>query len=230
MTKFHLDSGKVVDSSECLRLSEYSSDEDSNQLHDYRSLYIDNLVKETDFYSPNYFDSGDYSGSLANKSNREVFLKEFGHIDGVIKCYGGYGYQGILIRLDVLNSNSELQECVFGLENYPVLDEEHWSELEEEAKQESWEDTRKDFLRSLRRKFNYDFSYLNNDFIDLLFSNLEQATNTYWYFEHCDAYFLIDDMIFKLDREDVLSAFEEVFNDSFDGDVEKIRVNYEKAA
>jgi hypothetical protein len=229
MTKFHLDSGKDVDSFECLRLNEYYAD-DNTRLSSYSSLYNDGSVKETDFYSPNYFDSGDCSGSLANKSNREVFLQEFGHLDGVIECHGAYGHQGILIRLDVLNSNSELQECVFGLENYPVLDEEHWSELEEEAKQESWDYTQKDFLRALNKKFNYDFSHLTNDFIYSLFSNLEQVTNTYWYFEHCDAYFPIDDMMFKLDREDVLSAFEEVFNDSFDGDVEKIRENNEKAA
>ena len=56
-----------------------------------------------------------------------------------------------------------------------------------------------------------------------MFSKLEEVSNTYWYFEHMNAYFPVDDMLSDLSQEDILKYFKEVFQDLFDGNVEKIK-------
>ena len=137
-------------------------------------------------------------------------IKEFGEIDGVKNVHGGYSSSDIYIRLDVLNSNKDIQECLNALSDYPVMDEDHLSEIEEEAKYESWESyTRKDFLRALNKEFNYDLEKLSEEFIDRLFRNLEEHANVYWIFESVDAYFPLDDLLQKLTREEFLDIFKQ---------------------
>ena len=97
------------------------------------------------------------------------------------------------------------------MDDYPVMDEDHLSEVEEEAKEESWNSyTRKDFLRALKKEFNYDFDKLNDAFIYRLFWKLEEYTNTYWIFEYTDAYFPLDKLFEKLTREEFLNVFKDV--------------------
>ena len=221
MSKFQLDSGKEIDSNDCLR---YRNDSDyPESLTNYYYIPSNEQLKEDDWYSPKYFNTGDYNGGISNLVNRQTLLKEYPDTEGIIEVYGSYSHATLLIRLDVLNKNQELQDLIFSLEDYPCLDDELHSELEEEAKQDSWENTRYDFIRELQRKFDYNFESLNNDFIYALFSRLEEVSNTYWYFEHMNAYFPIDDMLSDLTQEDILKYFKEVFQDLFDGDVEKIK-------
>lgn len=204
-----LDSGKRINSSECYRLN--YEDDNQSYLGSYSAISNFEKLEFSDYYCAKHFGYSDYSGSIHNKSNHELFIKEFGDSDGVKNVHGGYGYSDIFIRLDVLNSNEEIQECLNALEDYPVIDESHLSEIEEEAKQESWENyTRKDFLRALKKEFNYDFDKLNDAFIYRLFWKLEEYTNTYWIFEYTDAYFPLDDLFEKLTREEFLNVFKDV--------------------
>ena len=203
------ESGKRIDSCDCFRLNF----EDSNDscLGSYSSISNYEKLEFSDYYCPKYFGYSDYSGSTYSKSNHELFIKDFGDIDGVKNVYGGYGSSDIYIRIDVLNSNKEIQECLNALEDYPVIDEDHLCEVEEEAKSESWNSyTRKDFLRALNKEFSYNLEKLSDDFIDRLFRNLEEHTNVYWIFEYTSAYFPLDEMISKrLTREDFLDVFKQ---------------------
>lgn len=203
-----LDSGKQIDSSDCCRL--YFEDSDDSHMGSYSSISNWEKLEFSDYYRINYLGYSDYSGSTYTKSNHQLFLKEFGEIDGVKKVYGGYGSNDIYIRLDVLNSNKEIQECLNSLDDYPVIDEDHLSEVEEEAKYEAWENyIRKDFLRALSKEFNYNLEKVSNEFIDRLFRNLEEYTNVYWIFEYTDAYFPLDDLLEKLTREEFLRIFKD---------------------
>ncbi len=203
-----LDSGERIDSSDCCRLN-YEDSNDS-YLGSYSAIQSYEKLELSDYYCPKYFGYSDYSGSIYNKSNHQLFIKEFGEIDGVKDVHGGYSSSDIYIRLDVLNSNKDIQECLNALEDYPVMDEDHLSEIEEEAKYESWESyTRKDFLRALNKEFNYDLEKLSEEFIDRLFRNLEEHTNVYWIFESVDAYFPLDDLFQKLTREEFLDIFKQ---------------------
>lgn len=209
MSHLILDSGKRIDSSDCYRLN--YEDSDDSYIGSYSSIVDYQKLEWSDYYCSNHFGYSDYSGSTYNKSNHELFIKEFGDIDGVKDVYGGYSSSDIYIRLDVLNSNKDIQECLNALEDYPVMDEVHLCEVEEEAKQESWERyTRKDFLRALNKEFNYNLEKLSEEFIDRLFRNLEEHTDVYWIFEYTSAYFPLDEMISKrLTREDFLDVFKQ---------------------
>ena len=203
-----LDSGKRIDSSDCCRLN--YEDSDDSYMGSYSSIQNYEKLKFSDYYCPKYFGYSDYSGSTYNKSNHQLFLKEFGEVDGVKNVYGGYSSSDIYIRLDVLNSNQDIQDCLNTLDDYPVMDEEHLSEVEEEAKEEAWNSyTRKDFLRALQKEFNYDLDKVSDAFVHRLFWKLEEHTNTYWIFEYTDAYFPLDDLFEKLTREEFLDIFKE---------------------
>lgn len=209
MSHLILDSGKRIDSVNCCRLEKYE-DVNDEYLGSYSPIENYSKLEFSDYYHPEYLGYSDYSGSTYTKSNHQLFIEQFGEIEGVQNVHGGYGSHDIYIRLDVLNNNEEIQECLNSLDDYPVMDEDHLFEIEEEAKNESWNSyIRKDFLRGLEKEFNYNLEKLSNEFIDRLFWKLEEKTNTYWIFEHTDAYFPLEEMFQKLTREEFLKIFKE---------------------
>ena len=80
--------------------------------------------------------SSDYSGGLPYLSNCEVLLEEYNSPE-CRELIGSYGSKSIAI--DPRYLSEELLESLESLESYPVLDEEHWSELGEKLKGEAFE-------------------------------------------------------------------------------------------
>lgn len=80
--------------------------------------------------------SSDYSGGLPYLSNCEVLLEEYDSPE-CRELIGGHGSRSVAI--DPRYISEELLESLESLENYPVLDEEHWSELSEKLKGEAFE-------------------------------------------------------------------------------------------
>lgn len=220
MSKFQLDSRKEVFSTDCRRLKDGY---DGDSINDYREIKSNEVIKETDFYTSGNFESGEYDGSIASLANCQTILEEYPDVEGITEAYGAYNYKTLLIRLDVLNKNQKLQDLVFSLEDYPCLADELLSELEEEAKEESRDSIIHDFVRQLNDQFNYNFENLSNDFVSTLFYKLERESYTEWHFEHLNAQFSVKNMLSRLDQEDILKAFKEVFREYFNGDVKKIR-------
>lgn len=83
------------------------------------------------------FGSSDYGGDLCYLSNLQALTEEFGDSPAVKELYGSYGSSGL--ALDVRFCSDELLEAVESLENYPLLDEEHLSQLELEKEDEAWQ-------------------------------------------------------------------------------------------
>lgn len=218
MTIFNLKSGKQIDTTRCWRFQNYWENQDDQHLGSYDRIIGE--IKSSDYYEPKYTGYSDYSGAIEYKSNQQILLEKFGDLDGVLNIYGGYDTSLLFIRIDVLDSNEELQKMIFALEDYPILDEFHLSEIEEEAKEEALEHwVLSDFRRKLEKEWNYDFNYLNDDFMACLFSKCEEKTNTYWVFEYTDAYIDIDKML-NISREDFLDIFRLVKED-FTKDIKK---------
>ena len=80
--------------------------------------------------------SSDYSGGLPYLSNCEVLLEEYNSPE-CRELIGGYGSKSVAI--DPRYVSEELLETLESLENYPVIDEGHWSELGEKLKGEAFE-------------------------------------------------------------------------------------------
>jgi hypothetical protein len=80
--------------------------------------------------------SSHYSGGLPYLSNCEVLLEEYSSPE-CREIIGGHGSKSVAI--DPRYVSEELLETLESLENYPVIDEGHWSELGEKLKGEAFE-------------------------------------------------------------------------------------------
>ena len=85
---------------------------------------------------PSYCESGDYGGSVYQLSNAQALLEEFGGSAACREVIGGYGSYGLAI--DPRYVKEELLEALESLESYPLWDEEHCSQLEENLKAEAF--------------------------------------------------------------------------------------------
>jgi hypothetical protein len=102
--------------------------------------------------------SGDYCGAPHTASNARVLLEKFSGPE-LRCCSGDYGAQSVAI--DPRYLSEELLESLQSLENYPVLDEDDWSALELELRNEAWEDwAQRDFTRALEKRLS---SVLDNE-------------------------------------------------------------------
>ena len=101
----------------------------------YRGKVTEALRKSL-FILPNYLSGSDYSGGSVERSNHNAFLEQYKETEGVYDIYGGFGTYGIAIRLDVYEDNPEIKEAIDELDDYPLFDEEAYSELEMEWQQE----------------------------------------------------------------------------------------------
>lgn len=87
-------------------------------------------------FVPSICESGDYGGSTYQLSNAKALLEDFGGSPACRELVGAYGSYGVAI--DPRYVSEEALEALEALESYPVFDEEHLSQLEEELKAETF--------------------------------------------------------------------------------------------
>jgi hypothetical protein len=94
--------------------------------------YYDRIDMETFDYPvliPALLEYSDYCGSHIEKSNHELFLAEFGNNNewvGVI--HGCYGYHAVVLHPNALK-NTEIVETLAALTEYPLIDDQHYSNM-----------------------------------------------------------------------------------------------------
>lgn len=104
-----------------------------------------------------YTGFSDYSGGTVERSNSAVLDEKFEFVSTV---HGGYGSVWTGISEENLNLGSdddweEFTGMVDGLEGYPLIDEEHHSNMEMELQNEAWNDwVRSDLKKEAVRKSN----------------------------------------------------------------------------
>ena len=79
---------------------------------------------------------GDYVGDTVTRSNQEVLLEEYPETFYVVS--GGYSSSTLMLRVDGQRITEELFDRLAGLNNYPLLDEQQHSEVEERLANEMW--------------------------------------------------------------------------------------------
>ena len=111
---------------------------------------------------PDLLKGSDYSGSMIERSNYNVFLEKFSSVDGVISLEGGYRTYAIALTLKALR-NQEIQECLTALRDYPFIDEDNHTEMEWGAYEKQWvEHGATDFRDELNEHLK-----LEDDHVDL---------------------------------------------------------------
>lgn len=153
------------------------------------------------FYVP-YASGSDYSGSLVERSNYNVFTETYGDNEWVFSAYGGFGTYAAVVGLTGLltcdeDTADEVLNVLEGLENYPLINDEVLSNLESEKADEAWESwVAGDFRRALERKFDrVDFEWPSDSDLRTFFEQKAQEANEYWFNEGYGP-----DMYIRLDK------------------------------
>ena len=148
---------------------------------DLKPLHVGIEATDMDFLTPELL-SGYCSSGSVEVSNHRVFLELYGKLPNVYAVYGGYGTFAVAIRLDSITP--EMIEALNSLKDYPVLDEDDYSEVEMEAENDAWESWgRSDFRTELDKRFpdlNEIIFEWGAETIDTLYCKLMERTNTYW--------------------------------------------------
>lgn len=175
-----------------------------------RGLYVPNEDDSEQLYLiPDYLSGGDYGNNGAvGASNYRVFLYEFAGIgysddtvgdmtdcevdpdvylpeDGIIERSYGYGGYAVAIRLDVWLRRKDIRECINGLDNYPLIDDEDSWFVEMEWANENWDSWgQSDFIKEIEDKFG-ECELIDGQEQNLrcYFEELRESVNEYW---ECD--------------------------------------------
>lgn len=153
-----------------------------------------------------YLAYGDYLGGTVERSNVEYFEEEFDELfsAGIFSIRNeGFNSRSVVLWPDVevpedlALSMGEATEAILALEDYPLMSEDHHSELETtletEAMPDILEDLKESILSSIDEVQDGDYYYLieelPDDVWEALYLELMQRTNTYPEFETgCSVY------------------------------------------
>jgi hypothetical protein len=141
----------------------------------YGDLTLDPPTPFTPQYIlPDLLTGSDYSGSAVERSNYQTFLDAFGDLPGVHPVGGDFGSYGVAIHRktyqlarradadglrdshhDTIARLAEMYETLTALEDYPVLDDDAYCELEREWQDEAWDFyARGDYLKALAERIS----------------------------------------------------------------------------
>lgn len=170
-------------------------------------------------YIPPHF-QGDIGGDLVTKSNFEVFQEEFEDSQGDkwVALYGGHGSYGIAIRGDV--DDKEILDVLAALSDYPVLSDEHMSQLEVDASDEAWQNwARSDFTSAIERRawtikgkdveiVDFDEGDMGDDDFREFFETMRERANEYWEPEGDGMSIDIERIVDEMTGKDIEKAIE----------------------
>ena len=177
---------------------------DNMEWEEYPSLWV-----------PQFCAWSDYSGSTMNKANGKTLIDDHG--DLFEEGHGGHGTVWVGIpedkRLAMTDEQWEsIKGIIEGLEDYPVIDDELMSEMEQEGKWEDWQEYGRDGLReALVEKFGavgdvdaqIAVAGRKNEFWDALFRDRDWDEH-YVEEEGSNFYFHAKYAVDRLDREDIV--------------------------
>jgi len=155
-----------------------------------------------------YCSGSDYSGvSLETANFRELMdYREENDSPFIVELSGIYGSFGIGVRLDC--DDPELIRIIAALDDYPIINEERISIVENEAEEEAWENWLcSDFRSAIETTFGVDTDSINNETLQDLYYALGEKTNTYGFCKTGNSWWIdIDRLITGLDSIMLLSV------------------------
>jgi len=153
------------------------------------ALSADNA--EVYFFVPESSGS-DYSGSTVSRSNYLVFTETYGKDnEWVFSAYGGFSTYAAVIGLTGLlgcdeDTFDEVCNVLEGLEDYPLIDEEAYSQLESDLSDSAWESGfAADFADVLKGKFDdiADLELPAGRELRTFFEDKREEANEQWFNE-----------------------------------------------
>jgi hypothetical protein len=156
---------------------------------------------------PILLSGSDYSGSTVEKSNYQVFLRLYGDQPGVFSCPGNFSTYSVVIVAHLLSE--EMNETLNALADYPVIDDDAMSELEQDLIDEAWDNwIREDFVREVGKKFKIEISDYDHSLMKKVFDEAEDGRSTVFVESGCSVFADTKVLAERLDFEDVYPALE----------------------
>lgn len=187
-----------------------------------------NLDEEPEhcWYEVPYTSHGDYVGGAVEESNYNELLEMCKQADQPYAiAIGDFGSRALFIRDDA--DDDELLRVIRKLDDYPVVDEEAWSEVEREREEEAWDNwVRSDFVHELTKHFDLEEWEPTDEESAELFERLRERANVYWVHETGDSVFIDLKRIVQEAALDDLPASAKAVLDALavaEGDEETIR-------
>lgn len=174
-----------------------------------------------------YATGSDYSGGdLLNKSNFRVLLQlckdalsepDTCQEPWFVEVVGGHSTFGIALHCE--RTPEDIYEKVEGLDSYPILDEDDYSQLQMDEESEAWSDwASHDFKRALEKKFrDIDFDQMSDEDLFELFHNAAEQSNTNWEVEGMGVTIDIDRIVESIEAKDLPGAPGWKMDDDLDG-------------
>lgn len=148
----------------------------------YYSHYSTYNTQDKEYYFSPMLSYGDYDKSCAvERSNYRVFLEEHKDSEFIKEVSGDYSSACIAVSLDC--TDSEINEKLMRLFDYPCLDDEDVSMLTLDMEQEYIENfIQWDLSRLLKEKYEHYFDHeiINKDKFIALWRQLSDENNTYF--------------------------------------------------
>ena len=147
---------------------------------------------------------GDYSNScMVERSNVESFLDDYPSDDNphMWEIFGPYGSHAILFEREWIESNDQIQEIFDFLDDYPLYDENYYTDLCWKDYQIAWDDYGvSDFTRDLSEEFDLDDNQrdllIDSDSLQFLYEYC-LSSGEWWYDESPNGVTLLTDYAAK---------------------------------
>jgi hypothetical protein len=139
-----------------------------------------------------YWTGSDYSGTTIELSNYQVFIEKFQDLLGnaIFDIWGGYSTFSVAISVQWLTDSKneekaqEIVDVLQELDQYPVIDEDHLSNLESNLEY-NWiiEDWHYDLNTEMKKQYDIEITNWTKDQIWNLYRELSERSNSYPVYE-----------------------------------------------
>jgi hypothetical protein len=171
----------------------------------YEDFYLAKPSDQGELYlMPELLSGSDYSGGSHTASNYRAFLKAYGDLPGIHAISGGHGTYAIAVALSTYRDNDEVRETLHALEDYPVMDDEDLSYLEQEWADETWENLACDeYLAALSKRFDVELLDVDTQEVREVFEEIASGINEYWESENASCRIDVDRVADATRYEDI---------------------------
>jgi hypothetical protein len=139
---------------------------------------VTNKTKGVIYFFHPHLGFSDYDGksTAVERSNLRMFLKKFKKCRRIKHVSGCCGYEAIAI--DITCINQEIINTLVALDDYPIINDEDHSRMENEMEEEAWESwLKRDFISAIEKKFDAYDSDPDEDELLELYYELKEKNN-----------------------------------------------------
>jgi len=154
-----------------------------------RRGYVDLAEPGAEFFAPHYLSYGDYHGSSVTEANVRTWRERFADGDQVWWTERSEAHGTHLIIITASAIPDAALDVLRELEDYPIIDENELSEVEQEREDAAWSNwVWRDYWKALEKAgiVSEDAEHPERSALWAVFSAAMDRSNTYWSHEAGD--------------------------------------------